>query len=117
MNSSSIHPKIWHDQNRWFRAQIALLVFSVVGDATIALADRVAVEILDETGDGLGTLYSGANDIDIDSVGNVYVVDSDVVFRIDAGGSVTQIIDSNGDGGEKTELVEATPLTNPLRSR
>ncbi len=57
-------------------------------------------EIIDSTGAGIGMGFGGPHGAAADSSGNAYVAggDTDNVFKITPGGTMTEIIDGAGDG-------------------
>ncbi len=63
------------------------------------------VEIIDQTGDGLGNTYQGSaeHSIAVDGAGNVYVGSTnDKVFKIAPDTTITMILDAAGDGNGNT---------------
>jgi len=88
-------------------ARATLIVFSIATIFSIGLTSSIAyalfltpVEIIDAIGDGSGNALSRVEGVATDSSGNVFVTGaiSNNVFQITPGGTITEIIDSTGDG-------------------
>ena len=88
------------DMNR-SHLPLAVSLIIILSSAPIAYAMFLTpVEIIDAIGDGSGNTLSSVEGIATDSSGNVFVTGaiSNNVFQITPGGTITQIIDSTGDG-------------------
>jgi hypothetical protein len=84
-----------------FIIRIILLVTAMLALASPSNAQYLITEIIDATGDGAGNTLNNPWQAAVDSNGNVYVtgISSDNAFKITPGGTITEIIDSTGDGG------------------
>jgi len=80
---------------------LAVSLIIILSSAPIAYAMFLTpVEIIDATGDGSGNTLSSVEGVATDSSGNVFVTGaiSNNVFKITPGGTITEIINSTGDG-------------------
>jgi len=87
------------DMNRSHLPFVISLII-ILSSAPIAYAVFLTpVEIIDNTGDGLGNTLLSGRAVATDSPGNVFVAGaSGNVFKITPGGTITEIIDATGDG-------------------
>ena len=88
---------------RALRKKIFPIIFSIILLSSTPIAYALfltPVEIIDSTGDVGGNALSRTEGVATDSSGNVFVAGatSNNVFKITPGGTITEIIDSIGDG-------------------